>query len=76
MNILNIKYKFISFLFLFYKQFIREINLRSDPFDGDIVQALESSFIKLVKNVDHPEKENITKGNTFLLMFVYYSFVF
>jgi len=55
---------------------IREINLHSDPFDGDIVQALESTFIKLIKNVDHQEKENITKGNTFLLMFVYYFFVF
>lgn len=55
---------------------IREINLHSDPFDGDIVQALESTFIKLIKNVDHQETENITKGNTFLLMFVYYFFVF
>jgi hypothetical protein len=61
---------------LFYKQLIRGINLHPDSFDGDIVQALQSSFIKLVKNVDHQEQENITEGNAVLLIFVYYFFVF
>jgi hypothetical protein len=44
---------------------IREINLHSDPFDGDIVQTLKLSCTKLFKNMDHQEKENITEGNTF-----------
>jgi hypothetical protein len=53
---------------LFYKQLIREINLHSDPFDGDIVQALEPSFIKLIKNVHHQEKKILLKvGLTFLV---------
>ncbi|CAF3921948.1 unnamed protein product [Rotaria sp. Silwood1] len=39
--------------------FIREINVHSDPFYGDIVQALKSSFTKLVKHLDHPQKENL-----------------
>jgi len=54
---------------LFYKQLIREINLHSDPFDGDIVQALESSFIKLIKNVHHQEKENSIKGRAYLFRY-------
>ncbi|CAF2819414.1 unnamed protein product [Rotaria sp. Silwood2] len=39
--------------------FIREINVHSDPFYGDIVQALKSSCTKLVKHLDHPQKENL-----------------
>jgi len=55
---------------------IREINLYSDPFDGDLVQTLKSSCTKLMSNLDHQEKENITEGNTFinlyLLLFLYF----
>ncbi len=43
---------------------IREINLYSDSLHGDIVQALKSSWTKLVKNLAHQEKENITEDET------------
>ncbi|CAF4519098.1 unnamed protein product [Rotaria socialis] len=39
---------------------VREINVHCDPFDGDIVETLKSSFTKLLKYLDHPQKENIT----------------
>ena len=42
---------------------IREINIHSDPFDGDIVQTLELSCTKLLKYLEHSQKENITEGN-------------
>ncbi|CAF2524215.1 unnamed protein product [Rotaria sp. Silwood2] len=41
---------------------IREINLRCDPLDGDIVKTLTSVCAKLIKYVDHPRKEDIVEG--------------
>ncbi|CAF1177597.1 unnamed protein product [Rotaria sordida] len=38
---------------------IREINLRCDPFGGDIVKTLTSVCTKLIKYVDHPRKEDV-----------------
>ncbi|CAF1458987.1 unnamed protein product [Adineta steineri] len=35
---------------------IREINLRCNPFGGDIVKTLTSLSTKLTKYVDHPRK--------------------
>ncbi|CAF4277438.1 unnamed protein product, partial [Adineta steineri] len=35
---------------------IREINLRSNPFGGDIVKTLTLVCAKLTKYVDHPRK--------------------
>ncbi|CAF1491790.1 unnamed protein product [Rotaria sordida] len=40
---------------------IREINLRSDPFAGDIIEALKCSCTKLMKYLEHQQKEKINE---------------
>ncbi|CAF4394060.1 unnamed protein product, partial [Rotaria sordida] len=42
-----------------------EINLLSDPFDENTVQASKSNSIKLVRCLDHPTKKMIIEGNAF-----------
>ncbi len=64
-SIFLIAYIYIYTSIFFYEQLIREINLHSDSFDGDIVQAIKSSFTKLIGYLDHEKKENIIEGNTF-----------
>jgi hypothetical protein len=44
---------------------IREISIHSDPFYGDIAQALKFNIAKLIQHVDHPRKENISQVKTF-----------
>ncbi|CAF1332359.1 unnamed protein product [Rotaria sordida] len=40
---------------------IREINLCSDPFAGDIIEALKCSCTKLMKYLEHQQKEKINE---------------
>ncbi|CAF1612981.1 unnamed protein product [Rotaria sordida] len=43
------------------KYLIREINLCSDPFAGDIIEALKCSCTKLMKYLEHQQKEKINE---------------
>ncbi|CAF3873487.1 unnamed protein product, partial [Rotaria sp. Silwood1] len=47
---------------------IREINLRCDPFGGDIVKTLTSVCTKLIKYVDHPRKEDVPEEQPFFIL--------
>ncbi|CAF1476670.1 unnamed protein product, partial [Rotaria sordida] len=44
---------------------VRGINLRPDPFTENSIQALKSSYTKLVKYSNHERKKSITEDSTF-----------
>ena len=57
LSIFSISYAHLFIFVCFHEQLIGEINLRSDPFDEDIVQASKSSSTRLVRYLDHPTKK-------------------